>query len=104
MSHEYDQLERINAVYNPENDLIPDVIRVTHTDKVLIDCIIELYQEVSELKEPKKEDTLKMHPYWCKCDDTDIHKVIFGGDDECPCKVSKHHYHCHACGCIVQIG
>jgi len=50
----------------------------------------------------KEDVTLK--PYWCKCDGSDIHKVIFGGDDECPCKVEKHHYHCHACGCIVQIG
>ena len=55
MSHEYSELERRNALYNPERDIIQmgnvQVPSVTKTDKVLIDCIIELYQEVSDLKE-----------------------------------------------------
>lgn len=43
-------LYKIEDRYDPENDLIPDVPRVTHTDKVLLDAINFLLARVESLQ------------------------------------------------------
>ena len=40
---------------------------------------------------------------WCECDDR-RETLEFWDDGECDCGVHKHHYHCRACGGVVQIG
>ena len=51
--------------------------------------------------EPAVPSSLKDE--WCGCSLSDIERVIYG-DNECPCGCDNDHYHCHACGCIVQTG
>ena len=50
-SYMFTELRRLHDLYNPENDLIPNTIRVTHTDKVLLDCILELQERIQKLEE-----------------------------------------------------
>jgi len=45
MSHAKNELDRVDARYDPENDLIDGAPRVTHTDKVLIDVVKEIIED-----------------------------------------------------------
>ena len=49
-----DNLEKVARRYNPENDIIPGVIRVTHTDYTIIEAVRELYERIERLE---KEST-----------------------------------------------
>lgn len=48
MSHAKNELDRVAARYDPENDLIEGAPRVTHTDKVLIDVVKEILEEIGD--------------------------------------------------------
>jgi len=46
--------------YNPENDLVPEAPRVTHTDKVLLDAIHSLMQRTENLEVEVRSLKLKV--------------------------------------------
>lgn len=48
MSQAANELDRVDARYDPENDLIGGAPRVTHTDKVLIDVVREILEEIGD--------------------------------------------------------
>lgn len=48
MSHAKNELDRVADRYDPENDLIDGAPRVTHTDKVLIDVVEEILEEIGD--------------------------------------------------------
>lgn len=42
---------------------------------------------------------------WCRGEGHDgMENSIYMPDATCPCKITKHHYHCPICGGVVQIG
>lgn len=50
---------------------------------------------------PKDNRTLRSD--WCECDQV-LADPIYMPDFCCPCGEDKHHYHCHACKGISQVG
>ena len=49
------ELDRVELRYDPENDLIPDTIPVTHSDYVLIQVVKELIERVEKLEGPQED-------------------------------------------------
>jgi hypothetical protein len=46
-----DSSGRLESRYDPENDIIPGVPRVTHTDHVLLDICLDLNRQIELLEE-----------------------------------------------------
>jgi hypothetical protein len=59
---------------------------------------IEIYGSLEKAKKAKAEED----KLWCKCEDTD-HGAYYVPDGQHP-ECDKHHWRCHDCKKIVQIG
>ena len=73
-----------------------DLGTVTDEDGTKIKLVL-----ADETIQPRKH--LKLSAQWCRCG-SDDDGMIFRKDHICSCGISKHHYHCPACGRIRQIG